>query len=186
VSIFTKRQAPATNGGWHDLVCPQHTIDQSSAQRFRTVNGSLASLHTAYDPKTMQYDPKKMPSQHKGFIRLSDTDQWLPVKILVDTGSQQPNLIATRCAKKIRCQVQGATQGAASQAGGVILTTEEVRDLQLAINGTAVKQPFFMADISDYDIILGERWCLEHQAVIDYADESLYAKQRRASWCGWI
>ena len=33
-----------------------------------------------------------------------------------------------------------------------------------------------MADISDYDIILGERWCLEHQAVIDHADESLYAK----------
>ncbi len=58
---------------------------------------------------------------------------------------------------------------------GVILTTEDVQDLQLAINGTAVKQPFFMADISDYDSILGERWCLEHQAVIDYADESLYA-----------
>jgi hypothetical protein len=33
-----------------------------------------------------------------------------------------------------------------------------------------------MADISEYDIILGERWCLEHQAVIDYADESLYTK----------
>ena len=61
--------------------------------------------------------------------------------------------------------------GADSQAGGVILTTEEVQDLQLAINGTAVKQPFFMANISDYDIILGERWCLEHQAVIDYGDE---------------
>jgi hypothetical protein len=75
VSIFTKRQSPATNGGWHDLFYPEHTIDQSSAQRFRTVNGSLASLHTAYDPKTIQYDPKKMPSQHKGFIRLSDTDQ---------------------------------------------------------------------------------------------------------------
>jgi len=54
------------------------------------------------------------------------------------------------------------------------LTTEEVKDLQLAINGTAVKQPFFMADISNYDIILVERWCLEHQTVIDYADESLY------------
>ena len=66
--------------------------------------------------------------------------------------------------------------GADSQAGGVILTTEEVQDLQLAINGTAVKQPFFMANISDYDIILGERWCLEHQTVIDYTDESLYAK----------
>ncbi len=56
------------------------------------------------------------------------------------------------------------------------MTTEEVQDLQLAINGTAVTQPFFMTDIVDYDIILGERWCLEHQAVIDYADESLYAK----------
>ncbi len=33
-----------------------------------------------------------------------------------------------------------------------------------------------MADISDYDIILGERWCLEHQDVINYTDESLYAK----------
>ncbi len=72
--------------------------------------------------------------------------------------------------------MQGTTQGAASRVGGVILTTEEVRDLQLAINVTGVKQPFFMADISDYDIILGERWCLEHQTVIDYADESLYAK----------
>ena len=75
VSIFTKRQAPTTNGGWHGLVCPKDTTDQaSSAQRFRTVNGSLASLHTAYDPATMQYDPKKMPSQHRGFIRLSNAD----------------------------------------------------------------------------------------------------------------
>jgi hypothetical protein len=41
------------------------------------------------------------------------------------------------------------------------------------INGTVVTQPFFMVDIADYDIILGERWCLEHQVVIDYADESL-------------
>ena len=177
VSIFAKAQAPATNGGWRSLGYSGDTTDQSpAAQRFRTVNGSLASLHTAYDPQTMQYDPKKMPSQHRGFIRLSDADKWLSVKILVDTGSQQPNLIATRCAQKIRCQLQQATQGAASQAGGVILTTEEVQDLQLAINGTAVTQPFFMADIADYDIILGERWCLEHQAVIDYADESLYAK----------
>jgi hypothetical protein len=58
------------------------------------------------------------------------------------------------------------------RAGGVILTTEEVRDLQLTINGTSVNQPFFMADISDYDIIVGERWCFEHQTVIEYADES--------------
>jgi hypothetical protein len=63
VSIFTKRQAPTTNGGWQGLVCPKDTTDQySSAQRFRTVNGSLTSLHTANDPETMQYDPKKMPS----------------------------------------------------------------------------------------------------------------------------
>ena len=76
VSIFTKRQAPTTNGGWHGLVCPKDTIDQSSSsQRFCTVNGSLTSLHTSYDPKTMQYDPKKMPSQHRGFIRLSNADQ---------------------------------------------------------------------------------------------------------------
>ena len=144
VSIFTKRQAPTTNGGWQGLVCPKDTTDQySSAQRFRTVNGSLTSLHTAYDPETMQYDPKKMPSQHRGFIRLSNADQWLSVKILVDTGSQQPNLIATRCAQKIRCQLQQPTQGAASQAGGVILTTEEVRDLQLAINDGAVTQIFY-------------------------------------------
>ena len=56
------------------------------------------------------------------------------------------------------------------------MTTEEVQDLQLGINDTAFKQPFFMTDIVDYDIIFGDRWCLEHQSVIDYADESLYAK----------
>ena len=117
-----------------------------------------------------------MPNQHRGFIRLSDEDQWLSVKILVDTGSQQPNLIATRCAQKIRCQLQQSTQGAVSQTGGVILTTEEVQDLQVVINDTAVKQSFFMSDIADYDIILGECWYLEHQTVIDYTDELLYAK----------
>jgi hypothetical protein len=132
-------------------------------------------LHTDYDPQTIKYDPKKMPSQQRVFIRLSDVDKWFSVKILVDTGSQQPNLIATRCTQKIRCQLQQVTQGVVSQTGGVILTTEEVQDLQLSINGTSVTQPFFMVDIADYDIILGECWFLEHQ-VIDYREESLYAK----------
>ncbi len=117
-----------------------------------------------------------MTNQHRGFIRLSDVDQWLSVKIFVDTVSQQPNLMVTRCAQKIRCQLKQSTQGVGSQTRGVILTTEEVQDLHLVINGTAVKQSFFMTDISDYDIILGERWYLEHQDVFDYADESLYAK----------
>jgi hypothetical protein len=94
----------------------------------------------------------------------------------VDTDSQQPNLIPTRCAQKIRCQLQQVTQGTVSQSGGVILTTEEVQDLHLAINDTTVTQSFFMSDIADYDIILGECWCLEYQDVIDYTDESLYAK----------
>ena len=101
--------------------------------------------------------------------------EWKEANILVDSGSQQQNLVSEDFAARLG--VQGTLTGAAAQADGTLIPLYDVGNLQLAVNGVPTMRRFQRANIAPYDVILGEKWCEAESAVLDYANAALWTQK---------
>ena len=118
-------------------------------------------------------DSAAMPSQHTGLLRRVD-GPFTPVRVLVDSGSQQRPLISLPLARAMGACPRLESQ--ATQAGGGALPIYDVGRMDMMLNGTPVPTAFGAAAIHPYDVILGESWLSEHRVVLDYADHRLWTK----------
>ncbi len=123
------------------------------------------------------------PAHHIGFLRAAmmltgvaaAVTDWKQANILVDSGSQQKDLVSEDFARRLG--VQGTLTGAAAQADGTLIPLYDVGNLQLAVNGVPTWRRFQRANIAPYDVILGEQWCEAESAVLDYANAALWSLQ---------
>ena len=121
------------------------------------------------------------PAHHIGYLRAalllagvaSAVDGgWKEAKVLVDSGSQQQDLLSNSFAEKLG--LQGRLSGAAAQADGSLIPLYDVGGVEIAVNGLPTLRRFQRANIAPYDVILGERWCEAEGAVLDYAHAELW------------
>lgn len=124
------------------------------------------------------------PAHQTGFLRaappLASTapagqQDWQAASILVDSGSQQKDLVSEAFAERLG--VQGRLTGAAAQADGTLIPLYDVGNLHLAVNGAPTLRRFQRANIAPYDVILGEKWCEAESVVLDYANAALWTLQ---------
>jgi hypothetical protein len=94
-----------------------------------------------------------------------ERETWRPIKMLVDSGSQQLPLVSTQLAKDLK--LRGRLVSAAAQADGGLLPLYDVGKLDLAVNGAPSSERFLSANITPYDVILGEDWCIKHKVILD-------------------
>ena len=179
VRVFGLQVQYALNGGLGHIVRGGHLSDRYAVRMQKTglvslIKRSNLSVETgAMMHLGASYDRDSMPSQHQGFLRRTQDVEWRPVSILVDSGSQQPPLLAKWIADSWHLPHTGTS--AARQAGGALLPIYEVGRLELAVNGKPTLEHFSTAPIAPYDVILGEGWLLKHKGVLDYATPSLYS-----------
>jgi hypothetical protein len=97
----------------------RHRVQIQSSGMIFWILASNLLVNTGNAMQLHSYDRQAMPSQHRGFVRRDGEQEWLSMDILVDSGSQQPPLIASRWAKQWGLQLAGTS--AARQVGGALL-----------------------------------------------------------------
>ncbi len=121
------------------------------------------------------------PAHHVGYLRAAlllagvacaVDGGWKEAKVLVDSGSQQQDLVSNAFAEKLG--LRGRLSGAAAQADGSLIPLYDVGNVEIAVNGVPTTRRFQRANIAPYDVILGERWCEAEGAVLDYAHAELW------------
>lgn len=133
-------------------------------------------------PDSTASSRRALPSQQVGFLRAamliagvcSAVTPWEKVKMLVDSGSQQPPLMSQSLAQRL--QLSGPLVASAAQANGDPLPIYKVGPVDLSVNGRPSSETFFSAPIHPYDVILGESWLVKHRGVLDYSRNELFSR----------
>jgi len=160
VRVFGLQVQYALDGGLGHIVRKGHLGDRYAVRMQKTglvslIKRSNLSVETgAMMHIGVRYDRDSMPSQHQGFLRRTQDVEWRTVSILVDSGSQQPPLLAKWIADSWHLPHTGTS--VARQDGGALLPIYEVGRLELAVNGKPTLEHFSTAPIAPYDVILGE------------------------------
>ena len=172
-----KRPArPAAAGDGH-VAAPAHEDELRPAEGHPAA--TAPALLTMPRPQLPSGRPS--PAHHIGYLRAalllagvaSAVDAgWQEAKVLVDSGSQQQDLVSNSFAERLG--LQGRLSGAAAQADGSLIPLYDVGGVELAVNGVPTLRRFQRANIAPYDVILGERWCEAEGAVLDYAHAALW------------
>ena len=146
------------------------SVGEESSPAAGLTQGSLLSVSSTLP------SGRPSPAHHMGYIRSGGLEGnvhgWKQASILVDSGSQQQDLISHAFADRLG--VKGVLKGAAAQADGTRIPLYDVGNLQLSVNGVPTVRRFQRADIKPFDVILGESFCEDQSVVIDYAHAKLW------------
>src|SRR5580704_9099486 len=102
-------------------------------------------------------------------------------RALVDSGAPM-NYITPQLVKKYRLQPTPTPHYDLLGVGGEVVhtVTQEIRELETTINGQVSRENFQVTPLASYPIILGRRWLMNENPVIDWTTGTIRPRQRIA------